>query len=232
MSEQERWTIGELAALADVTPRTIRYYTAEGLLPQPETRGKYAVYSEDHLHRLRLIARLKADYLPLHEIRARLERLTPEHVQELLREYADRPAAPGGTRAADYISQVLHQTAPQPARLPLGYHAGVSLPARSEPQAQAPDGRGERSTPEASVEIPGRMEASPGSLLSRLVPGHAHLQQAELEQNDPTPGEQWRRIRLARGVELHLEQPAAPDRAERIAQLVSLARELFSKESP
>jgi DNA-binding transcriptional MerR regulator len=231
MSEQERWTISELAALADVTPRTIRYYTAEGLLPQPETRGKYAVYSENHLQRLRLIARLKADYLPLHEIRARLEQLTPEQVQELLREYTDRRAAPGGNRAADYISQVLHQIAPQPARLPLGYHAGVSPPSRSELQAPPSDVPAERSTPEALVEPPTRMEAGPGSLLTRLVPGHAHLQRAELEQAGLTPGEHWRRITLAPGVELHVEQSAAPDQAERIAQLVNLAHQLFSEEA-
>src|SRR5687768_8534236 len=107
MADEQRWTIGELAAIADVTPRTIRYYTAEGLLPQPETRGKYALYGPDHLQRLQLIARLKAAYLPLSEIRSRINRLTTEEVEQLLRD--DRGGmlqAPAET-AADYVAQAL-----------------------------------------------------------------------------------------------------------------------------
>ena len=49
MSEEATYTIGELAERAGVTPRTIRYYTAEGLLPRPDTRGQYARYRADQL---------------------------------------------------------------------------------------------------------------------------------------------------------------------------------------
>lgn len=73
MTEDEYYTIAELASRLGLTPRTIRYYTSEGLLPPPETRGKYARYGAAHLQRLHEIGRLKAQYLPLSVIRARLE---------------------------------------------------------------------------------------------------------------------------------------------------------------
>jgi len=105
MAEEMIYTIGELAEAAGVTPRTIRYYTAEGLLPPPDTRGRYARYGADHLLRLHLIARLKEAYLPLGEIKARLAQLTAEQVGQLLVEHS-QPLAPAAS-AADYLAQVL-----------------------------------------------------------------------------------------------------------------------------
>src|SRR5688572_6152833 len=64
--------IAELAQRAGVTPRTIRYYVAEGLLPPPGGRGQRRAYGPEHLERLDAIRQLKAAYLPLHEIRRRL----------------------------------------------------------------------------------------------------------------------------------------------------------------
>lgn len=72
MDDKPTFTIGELARRAGVTPRTIRYYAAEGLLPPPDTRGRYAHYGPEHLHRLEQISQLKAGYLPLSVIRERL----------------------------------------------------------------------------------------------------------------------------------------------------------------
>ena len=65
--------IAELAERAGVTQRTIRYYVSEGLLPPPAGRGQRRAYNEEHLQQLERIQRLKLAYLPLHEIRRRLE---------------------------------------------------------------------------------------------------------------------------------------------------------------
>src|SRR5207302_2865395 len=78
------FTISELAEAGGATPRTVRYYTAEGLLPPPDARGRFALYSEEHLDRLRLIVRLKEAYLPLMAIRARLTALSPAEVRAML----------------------------------------------------------------------------------------------------------------------------------------------------
>ena len=63
------YTIGELANAADVTPRTIRYYVSEQVLPVPNKEGRTAIYDHTHLARLQLIKRLKDEYLPLHKIK-------------------------------------------------------------------------------------------------------------------------------------------------------------------
>ena len=89
--QEGSYNIGELAKYAGVTTRTVRYYCAEGLLPPPDTTGRYASYSEKHLCRLLLIARWKNDYLPLHKIRARLANLTTGEIMALLESDADAP---------------------------------------------------------------------------------------------------------------------------------------------
>ena len=86
MAETTLYTISQLAELAGVTPRTIRYYTAEGLLPRPDARGQYALYGEPHLLRLQLIGQLKETYLPLGEIKMRIENLDDAQIRALLDE--------------------------------------------------------------------------------------------------------------------------------------------------
>jgi len=81
---QEEFWISELADRTNVSTRTIRYYIEEGLLPQPEVRGKYAVFTTEYLHRLRLIKILKDSYLPLKEIKGLLDTLNSGQINELL----------------------------------------------------------------------------------------------------------------------------------------------------
>lgn len=53
------FTVDELAAIAQVPSRTIRFYQAQKILPQPERRGRVAAYTEAHRARLELIAQLQ-----------------------------------------------------------------------------------------------------------------------------------------------------------------------------
>lgn len=80
--EEREYSLDELSTLAEVTPRTVRYYIVEGLLPPPLTTGRNATYSQEHLDRLNAIAALKEMYLPLREIRHRLNTLTPEQMRD------------------------------------------------------------------------------------------------------------------------------------------------------
>jgi len=70
--EQHEYSIGELADEAGVSTRTIRYYVSEGLLPPPVGAGPNSRYTDAHREQLEVIGRLKAQYLPLKEIRRRL----------------------------------------------------------------------------------------------------------------------------------------------------------------
>jgi DNA-binding transcriptional MerR regulator len=112
MSPDGTYTISDLADLADVTSRTIRYYVAQGLLPSPLGAGPGARYDEDHLRRLRLIRRLQAEHLPLSEIRKRLEAMTPDDIESVV---ASAPASAMDS-ALDYLDHLLVDRSAQEAQ--------------------------------------------------------------------------------------------------------------------
>jgi DNA-binding transcriptional MerR regulator len=105
------YTLADLCGLADVTPRTVRYYIAQGLLRSPGTTGPGARYDDGHLARLRLIRRLQREHLPLAEIRARLAALTDEEAIA----QAEGPAAPPAESALDYVRGVLGSPTARPS---------------------------------------------------------------------------------------------------------------------
>src|SRR6186997_958939 len=131
MPDDERYSLTELADLAGVTPRTVRYYLAHGLLPAVGQTGPGSKYDAGHLARLRVIRRLQAEHLPLAEIRRRLETLDDEEIRELVD--AGEPTPPTDT-ALEYVRNVL---AGPPAVRP--YHATTAEPALSLPSV-APAG--------------------------------------------------------------------------------------------
>lgn len=61
--------VKELAKVAHITPRTIRYYVGEGILPSPVGRGPGAWYSDRHIRRLREIKELKAKGYTIKELK-------------------------------------------------------------------------------------------------------------------------------------------------------------------
>lgn len=66
----DTFTVGEIARRAGVTPKTVRYYEAIGLLPPAERRPNgYRRYRAEDLNRLAFIQRAKALGLMLEEIR-------------------------------------------------------------------------------------------------------------------------------------------------------------------
>ncbi|MEP6507730.1 MAG: MerR family transcriptional regulator [Gemmatimonadales bacterium] len=103
--EPESIDLLELSDKAQVSPRTIRYYIQQGLIPAPEARGPGAHYGPEHVDRLRLIRLLQREHLPLSEIRRRIEKLPPEEVRRIL---ATEPE-PKPTSASQYVQQVLSE---------------------------------------------------------------------------------------------------------------------------
>jgi DNA-binding transcriptional MerR regulator len=61
VTTERRLRIGEVAALTDTTPRTIRYYEELGLLPSVAGRepGAHRLYEQADVERLREVLRLK-----------------------------------------------------------------------------------------------------------------------------------------------------------------------------
>jgi DNA-binding transcriptional MerR regulator len=104
-----------LCTQAGVTPRTVRYYIQNGLLPAPDPQGPATRYSRGHLDRLRLIRNLQREHQPLAEIRSRLQSLKDEDIHRLVGKRA--PASPLRVRAGTNPSITL--TRSQWERVPL-----------------------------------------------------------------------------------------------------------------
>ena len=136
----DTYSLTDLARLADVTPRTIRYYISQGLLAAPTGSGQAARYGEGHLARLRLIRRLQKEHLPLAEIRSRLGRLSDDELDALLADEDTTNAPPPPTDSAtDYIRRVLGgapTAAPPPAPAMLA-RASVHLASETAPSTRA-----------------------------------------------------------------------------------------------
>ncbi len=100
------YTLSELARLADVTPRTIRYYVAQGLLPSPDAAGPATRYGDAHLARLRLIKRLQREHLPLAEIRAQLLAMTDDQIAQAAEATEPKPRLDSDT-ALSYVRDLM-----------------------------------------------------------------------------------------------------------------------------
>lgn len=139
--EDARYTLTELSAIAGVTPRTVRYYLAQGLLPTVGVSGPGAKYGDTHLARLRLIKRLQAEHQPLAEIRRRLETLDENAITAIASEAP--PAAPSDS-ALDYIRRL---TAPELPRRPLSLREAAPTLAAAPPSPSPELGQPNPATP-------------------------------------------------------------------------------------
>lgn len=199
--QKEKLLINELAQRAGTTVRTIRYYTNEGLLPQPEFQGKYAYYSQQHLNRLELIRRMKDAYLPLREIRQIMIALSDDEVIQRLNEKLPSPLQnePNFNRkrrnsnqpsnALEYISRLMNEQ-----------NVLRSSSVSSPPQFSQP--------------------------VNRNTPAPSNLQVSNANYS-LVEGETWQRIPLAPGIELNLLLPVDSDTSNRIQQLIAFASKLF-----
>src|SRR5262245_14576001 len=77
------WNVHDLARMSGLTVRTVRQYSARGVLPKARFRGAYTVYGPEHVGRLRAIRRLRKQGLDLDEIRDALARMDPAEVAAL-----------------------------------------------------------------------------------------------------------------------------------------------------
>ena len=105
ISTPESFDLPELSDRTKVSPRTIRFYIQQGLIPAPEARGPGAHYGAEHVDRLNLIKRLQQEHLPLSEIRRRIEKLSPDDVKKILAAKPERPP----DSAREYVQRVLSE---------------------------------------------------------------------------------------------------------------------------
>jgi DNA-binding transcriptional MerR regulator len=223
----DRYALSELADLADVTPRTVRYYLAQGLLPSVGHTGPGAKYDDRHLARLRLIRRLQAEHLPLAEIRRRLDALSEDDIRDLAG--SAEPPAPGDS-ALEYLRAVLAgPPSMQPRRFP-GAGFSVPPPMRALAVSEAPVAASRYepgSVPEFSP--PGVADAPAPYASPPMVPP-SFL--PSMPAPSPMDRSQWDRIALSPDVELHIRRPLGRAQQKQVDRLVAIARELLEEERP
>ncbi|GAB3025378.1 helix-turn-helix domain-containing protein [Bowmanella dokdonensis] len=72
------YSLDQLATLADLPKRTIRYYMHKGLVSRPEGARKTATYTDQHLEQLMLVKKWKQAGLNLERIGELLQQDTPD----------------------------------------------------------------------------------------------------------------------------------------------------------
>jgi DNA-binding transcriptional MerR regulator len=209
MVDEQSLLIGELAERAGVSVRTIRYYIEEGLLPSPRVQGKYTVYDEEYIERIQLIRYLKDNYLPLREIRSMLDKLNGQEIKGLLEQYerGEAPQLPPASTPATGTS--------------VGENSAVEyisniLQSRPNLNASAP---GMVRSPQASPRA-----ASPQPAPD---PDNKLYQKSIFEKEAQFSPPLWRRLTLAPGVELHLQETEDRHLKHRIEKLIAFAEKLF-----
>jgi DNA-binding transcriptional MerR regulator len=205
----DRMSLRGLTDAAGVSVRTVRYYIAEGLLPPPAGSGPASSYTASHLDRLRLIQRLKADYLPLREIRRRLSGLADEDVRALVNSIQSEPSPDTALEAPMDLSMA-------GARQYLGLmESGQAY--RTEPLGLtlAPD----PATPPPPA-------SPPRSRRRALVKTEAATQEAQRGVR-ASETSLWHRIALGEEAELVISDDAYARHPDRVDWLVRWARKVF-----
>jgi DNA-binding transcriptional MerR regulator len=217
----DRYSLTELADLAGVTPRTVRYYLAQGLLPAVGQTGPGSKYDGAHLARLRLIRRLQDDHLPLAEIRRRIGDLTDDEIRELAGDMAPEPPRES---ALDYLRAVLHGPALARPRRTLDVGIHVQPPPRAQ---------GERA---GLIPVAAAPSISPGLAEGEVKPHPAPPAPASAAPSSPEPQplerSQWDRLAFSPDIELHIRRPLGRVQQKQVDRLVTIARELLEEDQP
>lgn len=238
------YSLAELARLAAVTPRTVRYYVAQGLLPSPEAAGPATRYGDGHLSRLRLIRRLQRQHLPLAEIRVRMERMGDDEVHSALAA-ADPsgPEPPTGTDATlAYVRDLMTRAgvAPRFYDQPAEPAADASQDASAAIQRRVPDGFPLRDLPDGpspampALPMPAPWELPPGpSLPASRPPTSTPVPSPGAPAPRTTTGDRstWERLVITPDVELHVRRPLDRTTNKRVDRLERIARELFEEDA-
>ncbi len=210
MPGENKFSLADLADLVGVTPRTVRYYVAQGLLPSPGQVGPGARYTDGHLDRLRLIRRLQHEHLPLAEIRARLKPLRDDEVRDLL---GAEPATPAEGAAIDYIRTVLAKSMGIERGEPTASPRSLA-PAASDPSGSAGSGL-LRSIDIRSFGDPDPSQPIKPPPQSKPPPQHV------------ADRSQWDRVALTPDIELHVRRPLSRLQNKQVDRLIAIARELL-----
>ena len=202
-------TINELSKMANVTVRTIRFYTDEGVLDEPAGRDRYARYTRRHYLQLCAAKHLKERFLPLRVIRDQMASMSADDLDRLA---GPVPAAIEQRFADMSVEQEVSGHLYAANELRAVTHYGVS---RIMPEMR-------RKLPYLASESANLLDPSFAS-----APGAYDNDQSDVVLRKPIPtnlGETWNRITISPSLELHVRDDGMTELGEIRRILAALRR--------
>ncbi len=203
----EEYTLEDLEKISGMSIRTLRFYIQEGLLPGPDTRGKFARYSQTHLDTIRFIHRLKEVHMPLQKIRHLLETMSSEDIERIIQSQSE---------------QNLTFSSPQLFNKEEDREENSEKPERSSALDYI------RSL--ENLQDDRKVNDSNNRYMPAPVPSlvPAPLNEVYLSRSLKN-GETWQRFKLIEGVELQVRKPMSREKEKVVEELIEITRQLFRK---
>jgi DNA-binding transcriptional MerR regulator len=201
-------TLEDLAKQSGLPLRTLRFYIQEGILQGPDTHGKYARYSQQHLDRLKLIQRLKNLRLPIQEIRHLLNNMTPEEISQI-------------RQFQDVLNPAFYPSLPEDTNESIRPASGSS----------ALDYIHDLERGRENIKSYKR-DASTGP--KPLMPsGNDFSARIKKNQNrkEVKDHETWKRVVIDEGIELNVREPMNSEEEEKVKKLIEMTQKLFGENS-
>lgn len=196
----EEYTLEDLEKLSGLPIRTLRFYIQEGLLPGPDTRGKFARYSGKHLNTIELIQRMKNMRIPLQKIKQLIDGMSTDDLANVMRSpYYAIPDLEFKLMSPDFSESS---------------HDGIETPMPGSPILRNEQRKlGFRDN---SPQVYSSAAMSPPG--SKSQPNQKNSRQVE---------ETWQRIRLADGLELQVRKPLDRHMSRLVEELRRMASLFF-----
>jgi DNA-binding transcriptional MerR regulator len=197
----EEYTLEDLERLSGLPIRTLRFYIQEGLLPGPDTRGKFTRYSGKHLAAIEFIQRLKNMRVPLQQIRHLLDNMGTEELTDVM-------------RSPFYASPDLNYN------LMSGEVPGISYDGNVNPMSDSLTQNKNQGRPSIRDNAP-QVYSSAAPVLS------PQSKSQPIQKTGRQVEETWQRIRLADGLELQVRKPLDRHTSRLVDELRKIARMFF-----
>ncbi len=204
----EEYTLEDLENMSGLSIRTLQFYIQEGLLPGPDTRGKFARYSQNHLDTIRFIDRLKKVHMPLKQIRHLLETMSNDDIERIIQ------SQKGGNLIFS-SPQLFNQEDDE------GKMKG------DQKRSSALDYILSLENLQGSLEIHEMDNRYYGPPAPSRPP--ATLKEAPPTIQSLKSGDTWQRIHLADGLELQVREPMSKEKEQVVKELIEITNKLFSK---
>lgn len=197
-------TLEDLVNISGLPLRTVRFYIQEGLLPGPDSRGKNARYTKEHLKRLEWIQRLKEHHRPLREIRILLNNMTPNEIKALLE---------GQDMMQDFLSNFDENGGDTSSSSTNGLSALEYIRGIEGKLPNIQENTDKQRSPEVHQTATVSLSAGNQDKWRSLSPQHFP--------------ESWQKIIIRDGIEINIKMPISSEDEIRINELITLSRQIF-----